>query len=49
MLGHNETQLDSYNKNTPQAHGRASPIQAPSLLTGLKNECTETTRDRLEH
>jgi len=22
MLGHNETQLDSYNKNTPQAHGK---------------------------
>ena len=21
MLGHNETQMDSYNKNTPQAHG----------------------------
>ena len=24
MLGHNETQLDSYNKNKPQAHGTTS-------------------------
>jgi len=27
MLSHNETQLDSYNKNTPKAHGIYSPIK----------------------
>lgn len=49
MLGHNETQLDSYNKNAPQAHGISSTTQAHSLPIGLKKECTEIIRDRQGH
>ena len=37
MLGHNETQLDSYNKNIPRATGRTAFIQARSLPTGFRN------------
>lgn len=29
MLGHNETQLDSYNKNIPKAQGTNYLIQEP--------------------
>ena len=47
MLGHNETQLDSYNKNKPNAHGTAYPTQAPLSLTGLRSGCIATTRDRV--
>jgi hypothetical protein len=48
MLGHNETQLDSYNKNAPRAHGTSHTTQGPSLQTGSRNACTARIRDRDE-
>ena len=44
MLGHNETQLDSYNKNAPKAHGSFLLTQAHSWLIGTNSASTARTR-----
>lgn len=49
MLSHNETQLDSYNKNPPRAHGNSIFTQVPSSPTGIKKEFIEIIKDRDEH
>lgn len=48
MLGHNETQLDSYNKNAPKAHGLSFLIQARSSLIGSNSAFIARTRARAE-
>jgi len=48
MLGHNETQLDSYNKNIPKTSGKNSSTQALSSPTGMKNECIEKKKGKVE-
>lgn len=48
MLGHNETQLDSYNKNIPKTSGHFCLIQALSLPTGMKSVFIEKRKDREE-
>ena len=45
MLGHNETQLDSYNKNAPKAHGIYLIIYERSSPIGISREFTEIIRD----
>ena len=46
MLGHNETQLDSYNKNIPRAQGTHSATQALSSPTGSKNDNIATIKKK---
>ena len=48
MLGHNETQLDSYNKNIPRAQGPSLFIQALSLQIGSSSAITATTTSKAE-
>jgi hypothetical protein len=48
MLGHNETQLDSYNKNAPKAHGSPFLMQAHSSLIGSNSAFIARTRARAE-
>lgn len=48
MLGHNETQLDSYNKNIPKAHGKFNTSQEHSLPTGMRREFIEIIGEKLE-
>ena len=47
MLSHNETQLDSYNKNAPRAHGPSSITQEPLSPTGSSSAFIVRTRDRV--
>jgi hypothetical protein len=48
MLGHNETQLDSYNKNIPKAHGKYNTTQEHSSQIGTRKEFIEIIEEKPE-